>query len=137
MYDIFVQGTKRPREDEESDDEPPDEVRLWEDGFKDRYYESKFDCPGDNLEFRYKVAREYAFGLCWVLRYYYQGVPSWKWYFPYHYAPFASDFFELEKVDTEFELNTQPVSCLLMEIKLLWYISMFHFRMFSSNRWSS
>ena len=32
---------------EEEDDGPPDEVRLWEDGFKDRYYESKFDVgPG-------------------------------------------------------------------------------------------
>ena len=28
---------------DEEDDEPPDEVRLWESGFKDRYYESKFD----------------------------------------------------------------------------------------------
>ena len=33
--------------DNSDDDEPPDEVRLWEDGFKDRYYESKFDVgPG-------------------------------------------------------------------------------------------
>ncbi len=110
-----MQGAKRTQEqafeeEEESDDEPPDEVRLWEDGFKDRYYESKFDCPSDNVEFRYKVAREYVYGLAWVLRYYYQGVPSWGWYFPYHYAPFASDFFEVEKVDTEFAVNTRPVS---------------------------
>lgn len=38
---------------DEEDDQAHDEVRLWEDGFKDRYYESKFDVAGENLEFRY------------------------------------------------------------------------------------
>ena len=39
--------------EEEEDDQAHDEVRLWEDGFKDRYYESKFDVLPDNLQFRY------------------------------------------------------------------------------------
>ncbi|CAG0882051.1 unnamed protein product [Darwinula stevensoni] len=106
-------GTKRKLEDtervkEDEDEEPHDEVRLWEEGFKERYYESKFDAPSDDPMFRFRVAQEYAHGLCWVLRYYYQGCPSWKWYYPYHYAPFASDFVELEAIDTEFEENTEP-----------------------------
>lgn len=48
-------GVKRPREDDKDDDdeEAHDEVRLWEDGFKDRYYESKFDVGAGNLEFRF------------------------------------------------------------------------------------
>lgn len=58
--------------DDDSDDEANDEVRLWEDGFKDRYYESKFDVEADNFEFRAEVGRQYVRGLCWVLRYYYQ-----------------------------------------------------------------
>lgn len=46
-------GQKRPLEnDDEEDEDAHDEVRLWEDGFKDRYYESKFDVGADNLEFR-------------------------------------------------------------------------------------
>ncbi|CAG9128040.1 unnamed protein product [Plutella xylostella] len=69
--------------DEEEDEQKHDEVRLWEDGFKERYYESKFEVSQDNLEFRYRVALQYVRGLCWVLRYYYQGCASWKWYFPY------------------------------------------------------
>ena len=39
-----------------------------------------------------------------------QGCPSWKWYFPYHYAPFASDFQDILTVKTTFERNTIPVS---------------------------
>lgn len=49
-------GQKRKIEettvDNNSDDESHDEVRLWEDGFKDRYYESKFGVSSDNLAFR-------------------------------------------------------------------------------------
>ena len=57
---------KRPAESD--DEETPDEVRLYEDGFKDRYYESKFGVLPDDKEFRYRVAAEYTLGLCWVLR---------------------------------------------------------------------
>lgn len=101
-------GIKRKREDDDEDDFSHDEVRLWEDGFKDRYYESKFAVSPTDEEFRSKVALEYVRGLCWVLQYYYQGVPSWKWYFPYHYAPFASDFQDISSVKTVFKKGTKP-----------------------------
>ncbi|PNF18929.1 hypothetical protein B7P43_G15788, partial [Cryptotermes secundus] len=94
--------------DDEEEEETHDEVRLWEDGFKDRYYESKFDVAPDNIEFRHRVAFQYVRGLCWVLKYYYQGCASWKWYFPYHYAPFASDFLNIAELSTEFEKGTKP-----------------------------
>lgn len=66
------QGVKRKRDDDDEDDFSHDEVRLWEDGFKERYYESKFAVPPTDEEFRSKVALEYVRGLCWVLQYYYQ-----------------------------------------------------------------
>lgn len=74
---------------------PEDTVKLWEDGYQGRYYEQKFHVAADDVEFRHKVARAYVEGLAWVLLYYFQGCPSWTWYYPYHYAPFAADFVDM------------------------------------------
>lgn len=83
--------------------EPIDNVRLWEDGYEDRYYQQKFHKDPQDVEFRHKVAEAYVEGLAWVLLYYFQGCPSWEWYYPYHYAPFAADFKNLSKMDIRFE----------------------------------
>ena len=66
--------------DEEQDNDPNDSVRLWEDGWRERYYKSKFNVNKKDMEeFRTQVGQHYARGLCWVLQYYYQGVPAWDW----------------------------------------------------------
>ncbi|XP_064599809.1 5'-3' exoribonuclease 2-like, partial [Liolophura sinensis] len=103
-------GEKRKSTGDDSDEEeePPDNVRLWEDGWKERYYKNKFNVDISDAEFRHTVANHYVRGLCWVLRYYYQGCASWKWYFPYHYAPFASDFVNIGDLPNDFERNTEP-----------------------------
>lgn len=87
----------------DSDEPPPDNVRLWEVGYADRYYEQKFNVDPKDVAFRNKVARAYVEGLAWVLLYYFQGCPSWTWFYPYHYAPFAADFVELDKMNLKFE----------------------------------
>ncbi|KAJ9667595.1 5'-3' exoribonuclease 2 [Coniosporium apollinis] len=86
-----------------SDEPAPDTVRLWEDGYADRYYEQKFKVDPKDIEFRHKVANAYVEGLAWVLLYYFQGCPSWTWYYPYHYAPFAADFVDLDKLEITFD----------------------------------
>lgn len=50
----------------------------------------------------------YVEGLSWVLQYYYYGCPSWKWFFPFHYAPLISDLNDLRSLKTEFPENTEP-----------------------------
>ncbi|KAL1919004.1 uncharacterized protein VTP21DRAFT_2385 [Calcarisporiella thermophila] len=82
-----------------------DNVRLWEPGFKERYYRDKFGVELNDYEFRRKIVHSYVEGLCWVLKYYYQGCPSWKWYYAYHYAPFASDFVDIGNIEINFELG--------------------------------
>ncbi|XP_070603108.1 5'-3' exoribonuclease 2 [Erythrolamprus reginae] len=101
-------GIKRKKEDSDSEPEPEDNVRLWEAGWKQRYYKNKFDVDVNDKKFRRKVVQSYVEGLCWVLQYYYQGCASWKWYYPFHYAPFASDFEGIADLASDFEKGTKP-----------------------------
>lgn len=50
------------------------------------------------------VVGHYIEGLHWVMDYYYRGVPSWTWYFPFHYAPFLSDLVDLDGIHPEIEM---------------------------------
>ena len=70
---------------------PEDEVRLGDPGYRDRYYSMKFHSELSDVDAMRAICGSYIEGLAWVLRYYYQGCCSWKWYYPYHYAPFAAD----------------------------------------------
>ena len=74
----------------DSESEPEDNVRLWEDGWKERYYQNKFGVPSDDDEFVRSLAEQYTRGLCWVLGYYYQVYMLYV----YHIA----DIFRLGKV---------------------------------------
>lgn len=93
--------------DADSDDEPDDNVQLGMPGWKERYYFRKFDCA-DVTNIASQVSREYVKGLCWVLLYYYQGCPDWQWFYPYHYAPFASDFRDIVRTDVTFNHQSKP-----------------------------
>lgn len=87
------------------DDEPAlvphDEIRFHEPGAKERYYRAKLH----DESLVASVVKSYVEGLAWVMKYYYQGCPSWSWYYPYHYAPFASDFCDIGRIRIDFELG--------------------------------
>ncbi|CDS06355.1 hypothetical protein LRAMOSA08883 [Lichtheimia ramosa] len=85
--------------------EPDDAVRLYEQGWKERYYRIKFGLELSDTEAIQHIVRSYVEGLVWVFKYYYKGCPSWSWYFPYYYAPMASDFVNIDSFDIKFELN--------------------------------
>jgi len=99
---------KMVRANDNSAMDAEDEVRLYEDGWKDRYFRTKFDVSADDTEFRRKVVESYVEGLAWVLSYYYQGVQDWSWYYPFHYAPFASDFTDLSSIDIKWDRAARP-----------------------------
>lgn len=85
-------------------EEEIDQVRLGENGWKERYYSSKM---GATASTRDEIVRgmvvEFVRGLIWVCRYYFEGCCSWSWFYPYHYAPFASDLRDLASISTEFD----------------------------------
>ena len=66
-------------------------MRFGESGWKERYYQVKLHMGRSDREMSRYVVGCYVQGLCWVLMYYYQGVQDWGWFYPFHYAPCASD----------------------------------------------
>ena len=91
-------------------DEYVDEIKLGQKDWKDRYYRQKFHVsPSVNdkafNDLKQKIKKYYIEGLCWVFEYYYNGCVSWSWFYPFHYAPFASDLINLNELKINFELS--------------------------------
>ena len=76
-------------------------MRVW----KRRYYTDKLGLPDDSDDSKRKVVQAYVEGLCWVLQYYYRGVASWEWFYPFHFSPPASDLVGLADCTISFELG--------------------------------
>ena len=59
--------------------------------WKETYYREKLELKAGEPPPLDRLRLSYCEGLAWVLQYYYRGVCSWGWYYPFHYAPTASD----------------------------------------------
>lgn len=78
-----------------------------------RYYQVKFglDCAGHaGTQQRRGLFQAYLEGLQWVMLYYFRGPyrASWSWYYPYYYAPMASDLIwydRLARPEANFEVG--------------------------------
>ncbi|XP_057807428.1 5'-3' exoribonuclease 3-like isoform X2 [Salvia miltiorrhiza] len=82
-----------------------DKVKFGTPGWRERYYKEKFcaENPTDMELMRKSVVANYGEGLCWVLLYYFSEVPSWKWFYPFHYGPCTSDFKGLSQLKVKFQ----------------------------------
>lgn len=67
---------------------------------KCRYYTDKFGVNDTQI---HEIVECYIHGIQWILSYYYTGVPSWSWFYPYHYAPYVSDIKNIDTMVIEFE----------------------------------
>jgi len=116
-YEARLMHNKRMRWEEDHPDGPAfpdpdpvpyDFVRLGDQGWKERYYTSKFGFKEHFMETADKITREYVRGLCWVMAYYYDGCPDWQWFYPFHYAPFAEDMRSIMSIKLNFNKNAPP-----------------------------
>uniref|UniRef100_A0A8C1ZTG5 5'-3' exoribonuclease 1 n=1 Tax=Cyprinus carpio TaxID=7962 RepID=A0A8C1ZTG5_CYPCA len=89
------------KEDGEDDDMFETEFRQ----YKRTYYMTKMGVEVVSDEFLANQAKCYVEGIQWILHYYYHGVQSWSWYYPYHYAPFLSDVRNISSLMLAFDLG--------------------------------
>ena len=83
--------------------EQEEDLQFGTRGFKSRYYSKKLKIKYEvNPPLLETLLFEYVRGLCWVMLYYYQGCVSWSWYYPFHYAPFASDLKDIDRFANHF-----------------------------------
>uniref|UniRef100_A0A669PLW2 5'-3' exoribonuclease 1 n=1 Tax=Phasianus colchicus TaxID=9054 RepID=A0A669PLW2_PHACC len=89
------------------EDEPEDDD-LFETEFrqyKRTYYMTKMGIEVVSDDFLADQAECYVQAIQWILHYYYHGVQSWSWYYPYHYAPYLSDIRNISELKIQFELG--------------------------------
>lgn len=60
--------------------------------YRSEYYKRNFG--NDQEELIHKICDEYLRGLIFVIRYYSKCIPTFDWYYPYHYAPLFYDLYE-------------------------------------------
>lgn len=89
--------------EEEGEDEDMFEAEFRQ--YKRTYYMTKMEVEVVSDEFLAGQARCYVEGIQWILHYYYHGVQSWSWYYPYHYAPFLSDVRNIADLMLTFDLG--------------------------------
>uniref|UniRef100_H3AKR8 5'-3' exoribonuclease 1 n=1 Tax=Latimeria chalumnae TaxID=7897 RepID=H3AKR8_LATCH len=89
--------------DDEAEDDDLFETEFRQ--YKRMYYMTKMGVEVVTDEFLAEQAECYVQAIQWILHYYYHGVQSWSWYYPYHYAPYLSDIRKISKLKLKFDLG--------------------------------
>ncbi|KAL8571175.1 hypothetical protein ACOMHN_010636 [Nucella lapillus] len=72
---------------------------------KRNYYMTKLEYENVTPEVLREQAYEYVRAVQWILLYYYEGVQSWSWFYPHHYAPYISDVRDFSNMDLRFDMS--------------------------------
>jgi len=70
---------------------------------KIRFYREKMGIGSE--EELLQACKEYITGMVWIYKYYFYGVPSWEWHYPYHFAPFMADLACMARMDVRFNMG--------------------------------
>ncbi|TPX64914.1 hypothetical protein SpCBS45565_g05555 [Spizellomyces sp. 'palustris'] len=73
--------------------------------WKREYYKEKMEINYDNQAQMSKLVYHYVEGLQWIAYYYYNGVASWEWFYPYHYAPKITDLVNIGSLEIKFDIG--------------------------------
>eukprot|EP00066_Takifugu_rubripes_P025414 XP_011614680.1 PREDICTED: 5'-3' exoribonuclease 1 isoform X2 [Takifugu rubripes] len=96
-------ASEKPAGDDEEEDDDLFETEFRQ--YKRTYYMTKMGVDVVSDDFLAMQAKCYVEGIQWILHYYYHGVQSWSWYYPYHYAPFLSDIKNVAELKLTFDLG--------------------------------
>ncbi|KAJ3187980.1 hypothetical protein HDU85_006373 [Gaertneriomyces sp. JEL0708] len=84
-----------------------DKQQAMEEAFLDwkkQYYKEKMDISYGSEDMS-RLVYHYVEGLQWIANYYYNGVASWEWFYPYHYAPKITDLVGIANLNFKFEIG--------------------------------
>jgi 5'-3' exoribonuclease 1 len=92
--------------------DPDQNYKIDEKVWRKTYYQRKFGLDSDkDKEKIEEISRHYIIGLQWVATYYSIGIPSWTWYYPYHYPPLPRDIWKvMRKFKPDPFEETKPLS---------------------------
>lgn len=69
-----------------------DPIKLNEVDYRNRFYKYYYGCEKYEVEeFARNMSESYLKSIMWTFKYYFVGLPSWEWYYPYDHAPFLCD----------------------------------------------
>ncbi|KAK7093653.1 hypothetical protein V1264_007358 [Littorina saxatilis] len=95
-----------PNNADDTSDE--DDYDTFDDEFsahKRDYYITKMGYENVTPEVLRDQAYQYVRAIQWILLYYYEGVQSWSWYYPHHYAPYISDVRDFAGINLTYEMS--------------------------------
>lgn len=71
---------------------------------------------------KYQQTVAYIGALQWILDYYYRGVQSWSYFYPYHYAPFVSDLRNVKDYVINFNIGKPYLPFQQVRIITSWHL---------------